>query len=105
MNYNLGRTASIIKDLRTKKKKVQEEVADEMGINIKTYQAAEQGSRGVKIDTLCIMAGYYDVSLDYLITGNHSSKSEWDSLVSSISKDKQEQIFNIVLEMVAMLES
>ncbi len=103
MNYDLEKTASIIKDLRRKRKKVQEEVACEMGINIKTYQAAEQGSRGVKIDTLCIMADYYDVTLDYLITGNHSSKSKWDSLVVSVSPDKQEQIYNIVLKMVAML--
>lgn len=104
MNYDLERTALIIKSLRTKRKKVQEEVACEMGINIKTYQAAEQGSRGVKIDTLCIIADYYDVTLDYLITGKHSSISEWDSLVESISPEKQEQIYNIVLKIVAMLE-
>ncbi len=97
MNYDLERTASIIKDLRRKRKKVQEEVACEMGINIKTYQAAEQGSRGV-------MADYYDVTLDYLITGNHSSKSKWNSLVASVSPEKQEQIYNIVLKMVAMLD-
>ena len=105
MHYDLERTASIMKELRVKKKKVQEEVANETGLNIKTYQAVEQGSRGVKIDTLCILADYYNETLDYLVTGNHKSKSEWESLLASIPCEKQEQIYIIVSKMVAMLNS
>lgn len=104
MNYDMERTATIIKDLRTKEKKGQEAVASDMEINIKTYQAVEQGIRGVKIDTLCIIADYYHVTLDYLITGNHATKSEWNTLFKSISLDKQERLYNIVSNIVTMLE-
>lgn len=104
MNYDMERTATIIKNLRTKEKKGQEAVASEMGINIKTYQAVEQGIRGVKIDTLCIIADFYHVTLDYLITGNYATKSEWNKLFEGISSDKQESLYNIVSNLVTMLE-
>lgn len=51
MYYDVKRTAGIIKELRKHRELTQEVAAKEMGINIKTYQAAEQGSRGLSIDS------------------------------------------------------
>ena len=78
MYYEVGKTAKIIKNLRKESGKTQEIIAEGTGINIKTYQAAEQGTRGVSIDTLCIIASYFQVTLDYLITGVKANNDRVD---------------------------
>lgn len=103
MNYDVEKTATIIKKLRSEVYKVQETVANEMEINIKTYQAAEQGTRGVKIDTLCIIADYYHVTLDYLITGNYIKGTELDSIMNKLPAEKQERFYKLVSNLAAMM--
>lgn len=94
MNYDVERTANILKDMRKGKKISQETAANDMGINIKTYQAAEQGKRGVTIDTLCLIAGFYGVSLDYLITGI-PGESKWIALTKKLTTEQNQQLFLI----------
>lgn len=65
--YDIKKTGEIIKRLRMQKGKTQERVAEEMGINIKTYRAIEKGLRGGSVDTLCVIAKYHNVTLDYLV--------------------------------------
>ena len=69
MYFDVNKTAKLVKKLREDAGLKQEVVASDMGINIKTYQAIEQGKRSGRIDTLCIIADYYSVTLDYLVTG------------------------------------
>ena len=102
MNYDLQKTAGIIKNLRTQRKMVQDTVARNMGINIKTYQATEQGSRGVRIDTLCIIADYFHVTLDYLLTGEKSD-NEWNKLAENLSQEQKDQLLNIVSNVITTL--
>lgn len=65
--YDIKKTGEIIKRLRTQRGKTQECIAEEMGINIKTYRAIEKGTRGGSVDTLCVIAKYHNVTLDYLV--------------------------------------
>jgi len=102
MNYNVQKTAGIIKELRRTRGTTQEKVAEDMGINIKTYQAVEQGSRGMSIDTLCIIAGYYTISLNYLVNGQIDT-AEWDSLLKNLSEDQKTQMFMITSNMIRTL--
>ena len=102
MYYEVGKTAEIIKSLRKESGKTQEMAAEGAGINIKTYQAAEQGTRGVSIDTLCIIADYFQVSLDYLITGVRTN-NEWDRLTETLSEKQKSQLYSIAANMVFTL--
>ena len=35
-------------------------------MNLKTYQAVERGRRVGRVDTLCMLAEYFDTTVDYL---------------------------------------
>lgn len=61
--------------LRKRKNLRQEDVAKKLGIARTTYAMYEQGNRQPDYDTLKIIGELYDVSLDYLITGNEHSNS------------------------------
>ena len=102
MYYDVKKTAGIIKELRKHKELTQEVAAEEMGINIKTYQAAEQGSRGLSIDTLCIIADYFMVTLDYLVTERREA-NEWSGLVENRTDEQKAQLFSIASNMISTL--
>ena len=103
MYYDVKKTARIIKELRKNRELTQEIVAEEMGVNIKTYQAAEQGSRGLSIDSLCIIADYFAVTLDYLITEKRGAY-EWSGLVENLTDEQKAQLFSITSNMISTLE-
>jgi len=102
MYYDVKKTAGIIKELRKHRGLTQEAAAEEMGINIKTYQAAEQGSRGLSIDTLCIIADYFMVTLDYLVTERREA-NEWSGLVENLTDEQKAQLFSIASNMISTL--
>lgn len=102
MYYEVEKTAEIIRALRKESGQTQENVSDGMGINIKTYQAVEQGTRGVSIDTLCIIANYFHVSLDYLVTGVRTN-DEWYRLTESLSEAQKAQMYSIAANMISTL--
>lgn len=102
MCYDVKKTAGIIKELRKHSELTQEVAAEEMGINIKTYQAAEQGSRGLSIDTLCIIADYFTVTLDYLVTERRGA-NEWSGLVENLTDEQKAQLFSIASNMISTL--
>ncbi|MGB4657834.1 MAG: helix-turn-helix transcriptional regulator [Mobilitalea sp.] len=103
MYYNVTKTASIVKELRKEKMYLtQEIIAEQIGINIKTYQSIEQGVRGISIDTLCLVANYFKVSLDYLITGEKED-AEWNVLTINLSKEQRKQLFSITSNMIMTL--
>lgn len=65
--YDFMKIGERIKTLRLDKGQSQELVAEKLEIHIKTYQKIENGSRLGRIDTLCLIAEYFEVSLDYLV--------------------------------------
>ncbi len=61
--YDLKNISKSLKELRKQKGYTQERMAAEIGMNIETYKAIERGNRAGSIDSLCLMAEYFCVSL------------------------------------------
>ena len=101
MMYEMEKTSKTIKYLRTSQKKSQECVSAEIGINIKTYRAIEQGTRGGNIDTLCLIAEYFGVTLDYLVNGSAKHFGEIERKLVVLDKAKQEtalRLFDAIID-------
>lgn len=103
MYYDVNKTAKLLKKVRVEKGVTQEQASREMGIHIKTLQSAEQGSRGLSIDTLCIMANYYEVSLDYLVTGEFLV-SDITRMVEGITNDNKRKLCGIIENLIKTME-
>lgn len=104
MNYDVKKTAEIVKALRKEKNNLtQEKVADEMGINIKTYQSLEQGTRGASIDTMCLIADYYHVSLEYLLCGKKTSEYFWNDLCNNLTEEQRNKLISIASNVIATM--
>ncbi len=56
-----------LKELRRKTKIYQKELAKEIGVSERTYRRYEAGDTCPNIDTLCKLAAFYGVSVDYLV--------------------------------------
>lgn len=56
-----------IKDLRLTYNKTQDEIAEILEITRQAYTHYESGSRNPSVETLCKLADYYDVTLDYIV--------------------------------------
>lgn len=56
-----------LRELRKQKKATQEELAKYLNVHKTTYSGYENGTREPSIDTLCKLADYFNVSLDYLV--------------------------------------
>lgn len=65
----------ILRNLRTKKKITQQEMAEQLNITQATYNRYEKGTREPDIKTLIKIADYYEISLD-LLTGRYKRNSE-----------------------------
>ncbi len=65
-----------LKELREQKKLTQIQLAKNLNLNNVTYGRYELGERQPDIQTLCQIADYYDVSLDYLC--DHETKGVID---------------------------
>lgn len=63
-----------LKELRKENKKTQQDIAIKLNIAQQTYARYELETSEPTIDTLCKLADYYGVSLDYLIGRDYSSE-------------------------------
>ena len=63
-----------LKELRKENKKSQDEVAKFLNLNQTSYGRYELGTSEPTIDTLCKLADYYGVSLDYLVGRDYSNE-------------------------------
>lgn len=54
-------------ELRNKKNITQKEIAEKLFLTQNGYSSYENGRTEPNIETLCKLADYYDVSLDYLV--------------------------------------
>lgn len=62
-----------LKELRTKKGLTQYELALKLNIARSTYNGYEQNFSEPNIETLCNLADYYNVTLDYLVGREHNN--------------------------------
>ncbi len=88
-----------LKELRLEKELKQKEVAKAIGIELSAYGNYELGLRQVPDDIKIRLAEFYDVSLDYLITGKERDyeyrepvKSEIDRLYEHLTNDEKKYI-------------
>ncbi len=56
-----------LKQLRTERGLVQQEIADILGIRVRSYQAIERGDVNTTLPRLIQIADYYGVSTDFLL--------------------------------------
>lgn len=56
-----------LKEVRANSRMKQREVAEYLGVNIRTYQGYEMEKTEPSIQKLIALADYFDVSLDYLM--------------------------------------
>lgn len=97
--YDIKKTGGIIKALRLQRSKTQECIAEEIGINIKTYRAIETGMRGGSVDTLCLIAEYFGCTLDYLIYGI-CGDNEINVILNPLDVSKRNKVLEMVKDIV-----
>ncbi len=71
MNYN-----ERIREMREDRLLTQQNIADILHIGQRTYADYESGKTRIPVDSLLILAKFYNVSLDY-ITGASNIKNEY----------------------------
>ena len=65
-----------IREIREDNSLTQQKIADLLHIGQRTYADYESGKTRIPVDSLLILARFYDVSMDY-ITGASNLKSEY----------------------------
>lgn len=63
-----------IRDLREDKDMTQQDMADILHINRRTYSAYENGINSMTPETLCKIADFHNTSVDYLLNRTNESK-------------------------------
>ena len=63
-----------LKDLREDKDLVQKQVADLLGIDQRVYSNYERGDIDIPTTTLCKIADFHKVSVDYLLERTNNPK-------------------------------
>lgn len=65
----------VLKELRKKNGKTQEEVAKDLNLSQQTYSNYENGTRLPNIDIIIDIANYYNISIDILV-GRYQLRTE-----------------------------
>ncbi len=101
MYYDVQKSAERIRDLRIGSNLTQSEAAEKMGFSLSGYRKLEQGQNGGSIDSLIMVADYYNISIDYLVYGedrdyiNSLSEGLTDSQKSIVRATTESLIRNI----------
>lgn len=90
--------------LRKKQGITQEEIAVSLGLKVVTYRSIEKGRTFGRIDTLVMLAEYFDVSLDYLVCGKVSAEHEIVMQLSCLSEEKREKVYQILKAVMEVLK-
>lgn len=65
----MNQLSKTLKQLRISKKIYQRDLANLLNVTVRQYQRYENGEQEPSIDSLILLADYFDVSLDHLILG------------------------------------
>lgn len=66
-----------LKQLRKQRELRQEDVAEILGIVRATYAAKEAGRNQFIVTELAVLADYYDVSVEWILSGNNDKKKDY----------------------------
>ena len=99
-----------LKELRKEKSLTQEEIGKIINVNKMTYNGYENENREPSIETLCKLADFYNVTLDYLIGRERVNDigyltTEQISAVKVIKKLNHQNLLLLTGRALAMLES
>ncbi len=91
-----------LKLLRNRKKKSQEEVANELGLTRSSYSGYENNVAQPNLESLILFSDYYKVSIDELVRNDFSKykESEWERMQQSINSDLKGQKLRVLTSMV-----
>ena len=94
-----------LKSLRTKKKLLQQDIANAISVSLLSYQRYEHGQRVPDADILVKLAKYLQVSADYLLGLDDIPKSDSESILFEIldicrtaDEDKRKALLQAALE-------
>lgn len=76
MIYDMKASGGRIKLLRQQTGKTQEKLSEELGISLSMLKQVESGRKGVSIELLILLASHFGVSLDYIILGKTTHKTD-----------------------------
>lgn len=68
-----------IREIREDRSLTQQKIADLLHIGQRTYADYESGKTRIPVDSLLILAKFYDVSMDY-ITGASNTRTEYPKI-------------------------
>ncbi len=81
MYFNQADFGKRLQNLRKEKGMIQEDLAPELHISLEHLKKMEGGSRRASYELLVLYSNYFDVSLDYLLTGrDHLNKQTLNRL-------------------------
>lgn len=63
-----------LKEIRKKKNLSQQKIALDLSISREAISYYENGKRSPSVETLVMLSNYFNVSIDYLITGKEFTK-------------------------------
>ncbi len=92
-----------LKELRKKSGKSQQFIADAIGIGQRSYAYYETNEREADYETLCKLADFFEVSIDYLLgrtpsefslTASHAP--EYEKIIESQSPERKKKMTEII---------
>ena len=99
MYYNIKESGARIRTLREQVGVSRTVLAFRIGISADALRKIERGTNGCRIDTLILLAEYFQVSLDYLIC-----RKNFIEKTADIFKGLEEQEAMFLLKMVESLK-
>lgn len=101
---NLTNIGTRLYELRKERGISQERLAQETGLKIDTYRAIEQGKTNGRIDTLVVLANYFNVSLDYLVCDKKNLENELGIQTDTLSEDGKEKVWRIMKAVIREID-
>lgn len=96
--FDMKACGARIKELRKKNNMTQEALAYELYISQDHLRKIESGKKGASIDLLIDIAGYFGVSMDYLLRG----KSERDDAAEALLMERKKELRDIARDLLIM---
>ncbi len=101
--YDLDKIGERVKELRIRNGYTQEEISEALGMSFGSYRAIETGRRTGRVETLCLIAEYYEVPLDYLLNREKDSLEELSWGLNKLPKERQRLARRLMLAVLDVL--
>ena len=76
-----------LKEMRKRRKLTQAEVAKVLNVGKTTYNQYESGVNKISVESLIILSGFYNVSIDYLVGNPHVTEEvKYRRLIAELAK-------------------